>query len=523
MGSTAGLKWALGHRSESIVVLALALMASGCADLQGPGIDRDHLEVTCAAGPPISSEAAAVAAAGACLGPLAGDALEVPPEAEVRAAGVATGSMPSSWETSEFMAGKVAVGVYLPESRGCRPEDDGDCDESAEDWTDAQRAQVLEEITDGLAFWTELAKERHGMRLEFILDLGADGLPRTYDSRYEPIQHRGSFDSAWIVEGVAARAAELGDDSIAVGGSFSQVRALNNALRDEYGTDWAFTIFVVNSERDPDGFFASETSGYRYFAYAYLGGPWTVMTYDNDGYGIGNMDAVIAHEVGHIFRAQDQYAAAQTPCNSRSGYLQVENQNSEYHRDGAACTMNEESIMRGQTWPFARRLLDPYGAGQLGWRDSDEDGLIDVVDTGVDFAVDTSGDAYRLQIAASVTMKPFPSASSYSRSIAIGRLERVAVELDAESHPLNLGETPGQDYGFGLELPLSPGVHRLTIRAVTDHCAEAAWSAPVCAAACPAPPNEGLLVGQPSYVERRADDCSMRHPSDKIYLPWVTR
>jgi hypothetical protein len=158
------------------------------------------------------------------------------------------------------------------------------------------------------------------------------------------------------------------------GGSrhFDQAYAYNNALRETYDTDWAFTLFVVDSSEDDDDRFADGI-----FAYAYTGGPFAVLTYGNAGYGIENMDSVAAHEIGHIFYALDQHEGARQPCTRRAGYLGVENQNS-LHGD---CTSDEPSIMRSHVEPFAAGAVDAYARGQLGWRDSDGDGILDPVDT----------------------------------------------------------------------------------------------------------------------------------------------
>ncbi len=93
------------------------------------------------------------------------------------------------------------------------------------------------------------------------------------------------------------------------GDYLEKVYAYKNDLRNQYQTDWAFTIFVVDSSADLDGKFADG----KYFAYAYLGGPFMVMTYDNNGWGIEDMDRVTAHETGHIFMAGDQYGSARQP------------------------------------------------------------------------------------------------------------------------------------------------------------------------------------------------------------------
>jgi len=99
------------------------------------------------------------------------------------------------------------------------------------------------------------------------------------------------------------------------------------------------------------------------------------MTYDNDGYGIANMDAVTAHEMGHIFYALDQYLEAQVPPTERSGYLNVENQNTEY-----GGSSNVASIMRSGVDPYTIGAVDLYARGQIGWRDTDVDGVMDILD-----------------------------------------------------------------------------------------------------------------------------------------------
>jgi hypothetical protein len=79
-------------------------------------------------------------------------------------------------------------------------------------------------------------------------------------------------------------------------------------IRKSWGMDWAFIIFVVDSYNDAQGAYADATGfGWKRYAYAYLNGPYLVVTYDNDGWGIDRMDRVVAHETGHIFGATDEY------------------------------------------------------------------------------------------------------------------------------------------------------------------------------------------------------------------------
>ncbi len=324
---------------------------------------------------------------------LVGDALLPPPPDGLQP--LANDLTPGYYETSEYFIGRVAVGIVLPES-------DGGVDSSTEDWTEAERTLVLSEITAALNWWAAREPNAH---LTFVYD---DGTAAPITTGYEPVSRRYSDQALWIAQ-VLSKKGYTGSSY------FDQVRQYNNALRDTYDTDWAFTIFVVDSSNDSDNRFAD-----GYFAYAYLGGPFTVMTYGNNGYGPSNMDAVAAHEIGHIFLALDQYYSAYQRCTYKSGYLGVENQNSQY----GGCASNVTSIMRGQTWPYRAGAIDEYARGQIGWRDSDGDGILDPVDTSlnvVNTGYITGTDAFTF--VGTVQDDPYPS--SFRRSTIINTIERV--------------------------------------------------------------------------------------------------
>jgi hypothetical protein len=116
------------------------------------------------------------------------------------------------------------------------------------------------------------------------------------------------------------------------------------------------------------------------FAYAYLGGPNFIMTYGNDGWGLGNMDAVMAHELTHSFYALDEYQSAGVGCAARSGYLNYENQNSCAPSGCGGCASNSVfCIMRSVGLGSAQ--VCAYTKGQIGWLDSDADSICDLNDT----------------------------------------------------------------------------------------------------------------------------------------------
>ena len=181
----------------------------------------------------------------------------------------------------KYMIGSVAVGIIMPESSGS-------IDPSSEDWTTARQDQVVAEIGNALNWWAQREPRAH---LSFTWHV-----ERSVPTGYEPITRPQSDERLWIGD-VMSR---LGYNSADYRDS---VWSYDNALRTAEGTNWAFTIFVVDDVHDLNHMFADYL-----FAYAYVGGPFMVLTYNNDGYGISNMDAVTAHEMGHIFYALDEYA-----------------------------------------------------------------------------------------------------------------------------------------------------------------------------------------------------------------------
>ncbi|MFN0117895.1 MAG: hypothetical protein ACKVQC_06355 [Elusimicrobiota bacterium] len=268
-------------------------------------------------------------------------------------AGIHAVGLDKTQYTSDFMIGKVAVCIIFPESNGGQ-------DANTETWSDDRKSQVISEIMSGLDWWTKQNPRSH---LSFTY------ITKTIATKYEPIARPYYDEALWIPDIMS----KIGY----TGGRFTATRNFNNALRDEYGTNWAFTIFIVDSLNDTNGKFADGL-----FAYAYLGGPFLVMTYDNNGYGITNMDVVAAHETGHIFNALDQYAGASSPNDFSIGYFQTINGNHSY-----SSTANEpSSIMRGGI----RWGLDSWAKQMVGWRDSNNNNLDDLIDPQPTFQLSSS-------------------------------------------------------------------------------------------------------------------------------------
>lgn len=298
-------------------------------------------------------------------------------------------STPTYYQTSEFMAGRVAVGLVLVESNGT-------VDTSKENWTSEEKQLVFNKTISALNWWMQREPRA---KLSFVYD---DHFSNPLPTGVEPITRPHSDQGYWIADAMKS----LGFNSTSY---FTQVRNYDNWLRSTYQTDWAFTIFVVDSSSDGDNRFSN-----GYFAYAYLGGPFLVMTYGNNGYGPEYFDAVAAHEIGHIFRALDQYSSAYQGCTVRSGYLNIENQNSQY----GSCASNVDSIMRGQIYPFIAKAIDPYAAGQIGWRDSDGNNILDPLDTNLSLQVtELSQTGDEILAKGAVTISSFPSPTGVSFTI----------------------------------------------------------------------------------------------------------
>ncbi len=245
--------------------------------------------------------------------------------------------------TSDFMIGSVVVSVIFPES-------DGTIDPNLETWSDDRKAQCLSQIMAGLDWWTH---QNPRSPLSFTV------VTETVETQYEPIS-RPYYDEALWIPDVMGRLGYTGS-------RFSSTQNYINAQRLKYHTDWGYVVFVVDSLNDADGKFADGM-----FGYAYLVGPYMVLTYDDDGYGISNMSVVAAHETGHIFHALDEYNGASSPDDYSSGYFPTINGNHE----SSSVANDPNSIMRGGI----RWSLDSWARQMVGWRDNNNNGRDDILD-----------------------------------------------------------------------------------------------------------------------------------------------
>lgn len=139
--------------------------------------------------------------------------------------------------TSDFMIGRVVVGIILPESNGAVMP-------STENWTSREISFVTQEVNQALQWWTQQANNR-GISLEFVIP---SDHPITVATGYEPIKMIGleePFGEAhiWVNDTMA----HLGYNDPSQN-YLQRVQHYDDDLRRTHHADWAFTIFVVTTQ-----------------------------------------------------------------------------------------------------------------------------------------------------------------------------------------------------------------------------------------------------------------------------------
>ena len=343
------------------------------------------------------------------------------------------------YDTSEFMAGSVAVGVWLLEAAG-----------PGYDWSAAEVTQTLAGVQSGLENWVR--KGGAPAFLTFYLDIH-EGVPVSG----VPISNAMSMDATWMNEA-------LGNAGWPGANGFEKAFAYNNAIRDTFQTNWCYSIVIVDSNPNVNqGLFSG--GGY---AWSYYGGPWVYMSrYSTWAYNAAAYYAVVPmHETGHTFMSTDEYDGVI----QYGGYLNLPDQN-------VQCIMNRNDSTRVCSWT----------QGQLGWRDLDGDGVIEPLATAPLASLSahvpdpTAEPAPTWSGAASVTTLPnLNPLSNYSPPHAqtIARLDSVECRVDGGSwSAANADDGAFDAYAETFSWtspPLVDGVHVIEARSRTT---VGVWSA----------------------------------------------
>lgn len=356
---------------------------------------------------------------------------------------------------SAFMLGRVGVSVVLLES-------DGRIDAKSEQWSAGEIDTVRQEINEGLQWWEQTLQARFPgtpHELSFVVDWTHADQPAP--TAYEPIGHTRSGDHYWINDFLQVAGADTPASHL------TDMARYNHQQRIALDTHWAFTVFVVDSSNDADGRFSDHS-----FAYASYGGPYLVMTYDNDGWGPERMGQILAHETAHVFHALDEYASGD-PYDRASGYLGTLNHNA---ASGHPRPAERTTTLMGQaTWQSAAydaHTTSPESLAMIGWQDSDGNGIFDVLDvppalTGTG-TYRPAGGLYEFRGHARAGTLPNADPAGTGHDMTINTIDRLQVRIDGGAWTDQVLDG-AYDTDIHLHIPIAtPGEHTIEVRTITD-------------------------------------------------------
>ncbi len=326
------------------------------------------------------------------------------------------------------MLGNVSVTVVLMESSA----QTSSVNNNSENWTADRIAAVKSNVREGLDWWSSALQKittRH--ELNFQIDFTYADTP--ISTRYEPIINPSTAFSEWMYDFLNV----VGYNQT---GNFStDIRSFNNSQREKYQTDWAYTIFVVNDQNDADGSFYTDTpksAGQFEKAFAFAGGRFFVMPASRPA-------STVSHESAHMFWALDEYPGGGT-YTSKRGYYSTQNTNAwdnPLFRDTNSGQVQQPSIMASGTNPgdLLYRAYEANTSSQsslemIGWRDSDGDGVFDVLDVPLTLSgsgyYDPATSLYHFAGYSSVQTLANLNPSGNRNDVTINRVSRLEYRFD---------------------------------------------------------------------------------------------
>lgn len=315
-------------------------------------------------------------------------------------------------DTAEFLLGDVNVNVVFLESNGA-------IDADTEQWNEELATGVKGRIEEGLQWWTDtLALHSDKHYLNFNVDYTYADDP--VEVSYEPISRGSQAFTLWIEEFFRAT------DTPSSPGFTTEIRNFNHQTRIENDANWSFTIFVVNADNDPNDRFGDANAQGTVFqrAFAYPGGQFIVMPHSRPA-------GTVAHEVGHMFWAFDEYSNSDS-YSSRRGYYATQNTNA--YSGNPDTSQREPSIMASVSSPFANHQISQSARETIGWRDSDGDGIFDVLD--VDHTLDANvtydaiTNAVSIAGTSSINTLANQNPAGFQNDITINRITSLQYRID---------------------------------------------------------------------------------------------
>lgn len=366
--------------------------------------------------------------------PLVGRKAERSPGAQTQAVGN------TFYNTSDFLAGDVAVAILRPESTGA-------IDASTEDWT---AGEVDASLTQLLGALDKLQDDSPRGKLTFVYrtETSGPGVAGTVSCDYEAILYT-NWTSALVLD-------FLGELGYTQADSYNRLHEWVNDARADLGTDWAFGVVVVDN--------SSDTSRGR--ASAYVTGPaaWLFQNYSS---------TVYHHEMGHIWGATDEYHpdAAKSPT-LLYGYVQAVNANSQYNDGtgyfgGAGESILALMINNGD-------YVSPWTRGQWGTWDLDGDGINDTQDTFPTVVLNAPSGSSALAFTGTASVTPLEreTGTFANADISVNRVSRVEWRVSAgpwQAATASDGAFDESSEAFAFTTPdLRNGAYAFEARAV-DH------------------------------------------------------
>ena len=339
-------------------------------------------------------------------------------ESRIVLSGVPLGAMQQ--DTGGFLLGDVTTTVVLLESTGAA---------SSEDWTADSIAAVKTNVEEALTWWQDtLAAQQSVHSVQFQIDYQYTDNP--VSTALEPIAERSNLYTTWVNDFLDEAGANTFD------GISDDMRKFNDSQRGTHGTNWAFTIFVINDENDADGMFAEGGSFRR--AFAFSGGRYLVVP-------AGRPASSIAHEMGHIFWARDEYAGAGSYSQKR-GYYNAQNLNAADNPEVGFS--QQDSIMASGTLlanAYSNHTSSESSLKMIGWQDSDGDGVFDVLDVPHSFIgtghIDEVDGEFHFSGNAEVGVLLNRNSSGFQSDMTINEIDRIEYRIDQGAWATAL--TPG--------------------------------------------------------------------------------
>jgi hypothetical protein len=351
-------------------------------------------------------------------------------------------------DTGEFLLGSVAVTPVLFESNGS-------IDAESQNWTAAEIDEALAKISEGVNWWSDTLDGLNTVHtVDFVFDNSFALNP--VETGYEPIDRISNNFNLYVGEFLHAQG--FGNVSSIEEG----MKQFNAHQREQMETDWAFTIFMVDSSDDADGRFLP--GGFFQTAFAYAGGLFVVSPSTRPA-------STIAHEMGHIFWAKDEYPGGAT-WTDRRGYYNSQNLNaSDNPTDGF---VQEDSIMSGGIV-----LADAYAANEspdvtlamIGWRDTDGDGIFDLADVPLDLKgegyFDSSSLTYHFAGSASAVPLINQNSSGPQSDITLNRISQLQYRVDGGAW-ITVSQPDQQHADFDVAVTIGQAFSSIQWRVIDD-------------------------------------------------------